>query len=104
MVVIAIDSGKTKTNAAAIDGDLRILCRASGRGGGLIYGDDEVKGALKDVILKCLNAMGVGADSIDLILISWADLDTETYWVKARRIVEALRIISDAYSGAVIRV
>ncbi|KUO92380.1 MAG: hypothetical protein AT713_02110 [Caldivirga sp. JCHS_4] len=64
-----------------------MLCRAEGRGGGLIYSNDVIKDALVTTINRCLRSMGVCADSVDLIVVSWADLDTEAYWVKASGII-----------------
>ena len=87
MIIMALDSGKTRTSAVAIDEGFNVLCRAEGRGGGLIYSNDVIKDALVTTINRCLRSMGVSADSVDLIVVSWADLDTETYWVKASGII-----------------
>ncbi|WP_066796546.1 BadF/BadG/BcrA/BcrD ATPase family protein [Caldivirga sp. MU80] len=87
MIIMALDSGKTRTSAVAIDEGFNVLCRAEGRGGGLIYSNDVIKDALVTTINRCLRSMGVSADSVDLIVVSWADLDTEAYWVKASGII-----------------
>ncbi|MFP3282384.1 MAG: BadF/BadG/BcrA/BcrD ATPase family protein [Caldivirga sp.] len=87
MIIMALDSGKTRTSAVAIDEGFNVLCRAEGRGGGLIYSNDVIKDALVTTINRCLRSMGVSADSVDLIVVSWADLDTEAYWVKASEII-----------------
>ena len=87
MIIMALDSGKTRTSAVAIDEGFNVLCRAEGRGGGLIYSNDVIKDALVTTINRCLRSMGVSADSVDLIVVSWADLDTEAYWVKAGGII-----------------
>jgi len=87
MIIMALDSGKTRTSAVAIDEGFNVLCRAEGRGGGLIYSNDVIKDALVTTINRCLRSMGVCADSVDLIVVSWADLDTEAYWVKASGII-----------------
>ncbi|MGC8570358.1 BadF/BadG/BcrA/BcrD ATPase family protein [Caldivirga sp.] len=92
MVIIALDSGKTRTNAVAIDSDLNVLCRVSGRGGGLIYDSGVVINALLGVIEECIRLMGIGTSGIDAIVISWADLDTEAYWVKASGIIDELSV------------
>ncbi|WP_291764656.1 BadF/BadG/BcrA/BcrD ATPase family protein [Caldivirga sp. UBA161] len=90
MVIIALDSGKTRTNAAAINDNLNVLCKVSGKGGGLIYNDEVVINALMNVITECMRMMGIKANDISIITISWADLDTEYYWVKASRIIDEL--------------
>ena len=87
MIIMALDSGKTRTSAVAIDEGFNVLCRAEGKGGGLIYSNDVIKDALVTTINRCLRSMGVSADSVDLIVVSWADLDTEAYWVKASGII-----------------
>jgi len=87
MIIMALDSGKTRTSAVAIDEGFNVLCRAEGRGGGLIYSNDVIKDALVTTINRCLRSMGVCANSVDLIVVSWADLDTEAYWVKASGII-----------------
>jgi len=87
MIIMALDSDKTRTSAVAIDEGFNVLCRAEGRGGGLIYSNDVIKDALVTTINRCLRSMGVSADSVDLIVVSWADLDTEAYWVKAGGII-----------------
>jgi len=87
MIIMALDSGKTRTSAVAIDEGFNVLCKAEGRGGGLIYSNDVIKDALVTTINRCLRSMGVSADSVDLIVVSWADLDTEAYWVKAGGII-----------------
>ena len=87
MIIMALDSGKTRTSAVAIDEGFNVLCRAEGRGGSLIYSNDVIKDALVTTINRCLRSMGVSADSVDLIVVSWADLDTEAYWVKASGII-----------------
>ncbi|ABW01666.1 BadF/BadG/BcrA/BcrD ATPase family protein [Caldivirga maquilingensis] len=90
MVIIALDSGKTKTNAVAIDDSLNVLCRVSDRGGGLIYSDEVIMNALMNVIVECMRVMGIRVNDIDVIAVSWADLDTEAYWIKASRIINEL--------------
>ena len=90
MVIIALDSGKTRTNAVAINENLNVLCKASGRGGGLIYSDEAILNALMSVITECIKIMGIGTNGVDIITISWADLDTEYYWAKASRIINEL--------------
>jgi len=87
MIIMALDSDKTRTSAVAIDEGFNVLCRAEGRGGSLIYSNDVIKDALVTTINRCLRSMGVSADSVDLIVVSWADLDTEAYWVKAGGII-----------------
>lgn len=87
MMILALDSGKTRTTAVAIDENLNVICRTEGKGGGLIYSSELIREALIGTITDCLRRANRGIDSINLIMISWADLDTEAFWAKAEAIV-----------------
>ena len=90
-MLLAIDAGKTRTTLAYIDENVSIKYIASvlGKKSSLIYPEDTIVKALSEVISDFMKKFNI-KNNIKLIIISWADLDTEYYFNKAKRIVTSL--------------
>lgn len=76
MRFIAIDIGKTKTISIAFNQNLDILCSVSGGPADITLEPDIIKRNIDSVIKTCLNISGLSFNDIDLIVFSWAGLDT----------------------------
>ncbi|WP_203567489.1 BadF/BadG/BcrA/BcrD ATPase family protein [Aestuariimicrobium ganziense] len=86
-VVLAVDGGNTKTVAAVVDADGRVLGQGFG-GTGDIYGPDGEQSAVvvvSDVIDQALTAAGVQPDDLDHAAFHLAGLD----WDSDRELWEA---------------
>lgn len=103
---LLIDIGKTKTVSAVVDGDLNVLGYGISGPADIFIREDIIKRNLIDSVLKSLKQCNCLISDMVLIVISWAGLDTNEQYVKAKRIVEELgfpidktHIIHDAISA-----
>ncbi len=77
MRFMAIDIGKTKTIAVTFNQNLDILGSVSGGPADIILEPDIIKRNIDGVMKTCLDVSGLKFNDIDLIVFSWAGLDTK---------------------------
>ncbi len=77
MKFMAIDTGKTKTIAMLFDKNLDVLCSVAGDPADITLDPDVVKGNIDKVVRKCFELSGLSFKDIDLVVFSWAGLDTK---------------------------
>ncbi|MCD6301834.1 MAG: hypothetical protein J7L82_07200, partial [Staphylothermus sp.] len=108
MYILAIDIGKTKTVATLIDNELKIQNHTVTVPADIILDKEIVMNNLRNAIKKCLvlDRRVLSLDEVDIIVISWAGLDTEADYQLAKKYVEELglpqnktHIIHDAMSA-----
>lgn len=77
MKFMAIDTGKTKTVAMMFNSDLDILCSVSSGPADITLDEDVIKMNIKKAIDSCFRISGTDFKDVDLIVFSWAGLDTK---------------------------
>lgn len=90
MKFIAIDIGKTKTVSVAFNEDLDILCSISTGPADITFDEGIVKRNIRGAIDLCLKVAGISLNDVDLIVFSWAGLDTKKDFEIAWRYVKEL--------------
>lgn len=74
---IAVDIGKTKTVAVMFNDDLEVLCSVSSGPADITLDEDVIKRNISDAIGTCCRASSTSLEDVDLIVFSWAGLDTK---------------------------
>lgn len=92
MAILCMDIGKTKTLAIVLDYNGNILGKCSTGPSGMWLKEEVVIKNVKEAIEKCLSISNIKLEDIDLISISWADLDTPKDWENAWKVVEKIGI------------
>jgi N-acetylglucosamine kinase-like BadF-type ATPase len=90
--ILCLDIGKTKTLAAIIDDNGNLFGKVRAGPAGLYLREDVVVENLLEAIKKCLLTSNITLRDLNLISISWADLDTQKDWRKAWRIIEKAKL------------
>ncbi|MCD6301746.1 MAG: hypothetical protein J7L82_06745 [Staphylothermus sp.] len=88
--ILVIDIGKTKTFAIIVDSEYNVYCKAVSGAAGIILDKEDIIGNLSSAINECLSKAGISINDLDLISISWSDLDTEKDRERARSIVREM--------------
>ncbi len=106
MYILAVDTGKTKTIAVLLNDSLNIIDYSTSGPADITLNKDNVLKNLSNAITKCLENKQLSFKSLDLIVISWAGLDTDADYQLARKYIEELglplektHIIHDAVSA-----
>ncbi|RLG75397.1 MAG: hypothetical protein DRO12_05550, partial [Thermoprotei archaeon] len=88
MKLLAVDTGKTKTFAVVVSDSLEVAgSRVAGPADVSLEREVVLKN-LKSSVEGALRDAGIGLDDVDLIVISWAGLDTRPDHELARRYAE----------------
>jgi N-acetylglucosamine kinase-like BadF-type ATPase len=90
MEILAMDIGKTKTFAVLVDENGNILAEAVSGPSGAWLEERVILKNISEAIGGCLSKSGLGLDELDLVSISWSDLDTKEDWQKAWKIAEKI--------------
>jgi len=77
MKFIALDIGKTKSIAMMFNENLDILCSVSSGPADITLEENIVKTNIRDAIDTCLRRTTTSIEDVDLIVFSWAGLDTK---------------------------
>lgn len=77
MKFIALDIGKTKSISMMFNENLDILCSVSSGPADITLEENIVKTNIRDAIDTCLRLTATSIEDIDLIVFSWAGLDTK---------------------------
>lgn len=85
-----MDIGKTKTFAIIMDEVGQVYAKAVTGPSGMWLKEETIVKNLGEAIKECLSKGNLSLDELDLISISWADLDTRADWENAWRIAEKL--------------
>ena len=85
-----MDIGKTKTFAIIIDEAGQVYAKAVTGPSGMWLKEETIVKNVSEAIRECLSKGNLSLDELDLISISWADLDTKADWENAWRIAEKL--------------
>jgi len=85
-----MDIGKTKTFAIIMDEVGRVYAKAVTGPSGMWLKEETIVKNVSEAIRECLSKGNLSLDELDLISISWADLDTKADWENAWRIAEKL--------------
>ncbi|MCD6536670.1 MAG: hypothetical protein J7K49_06560 [Thaumarchaeota archaeon] len=90
MRILVMDIGKTKTFAIIIDEAGQVYAKAVTGPSGMWLKEETIVKNVREAIRECLSKGNLSLDELDLISISWADLDTKADWENAWRIAEKL--------------
>jgi N-acetylglucosamine kinase-like BadF-type ATPase len=77
MKFIALDTGKTKTIAMMFDSNLDILCSVLAGPVDITLSRETILTNITKAVDTCLKISKLGLDKVDLIVFSWAGLDTK---------------------------
>ncbi|MCD6488674.1 MAG: hypothetical protein J7K21_05565 [Desulfurococcales archaeon] len=106
MYILALDTGKTKTVAVLVDGNLDVRGYSVTGPADIILDKDIVLNNIRDAVVSCVKKAGMDLGEVDLIVISWAGLDTRSDFEIARSYAreiglpaEKTYIIHDAVSA-----
>jgi len=77
MRFIALDTGKTKTVAMMFDDNLNALCSVVSGPVDITLSKEMIVTNITKAISTCLKLSGLDLDKVDLIVFSWAGLDTK---------------------------
>ena len=77
MKFIALDTGKTKTIAMMFDSNLDILCSVLAGPIDITLSRETILTNITKAVDTCLKISKLGLDKVDLIVFSWAGLDTK---------------------------
>jgi N-acetylglucosamine kinase-like BadF-type ATPase len=95
MFILALDMGKTKTFATIVDDEGQVYGKAVSGPSGMWLEKDVAIENMKEAIDHCLKNSKIPFSKINLISISWADLDTKKDWENAWKIIEELNLNKD---------
>jgi len=88
--ILSMDLGKTKTFAMIVDEVGHVYAKAITGPSGMWLKEEIILKNINEAIRKCLAEENLRLTDLDLISISWADLDTKSDWEDAWRVVEKL--------------
>ncbi|MEM3716174.1 MAG: BadF/BadG/BcrA/BcrD ATPase family protein, partial [Candidatus Bathyarchaeia archaeon] len=95
MLILCMDIGKTKTLAVIINEKGDVLGKFISGPSGMWLKEEVVVRNIREAIDGCLSASRLSLRDIDLISISWADLDTPKDWENAWRVIGKIGIERD---------
>jgi len=95
MKILAIDIGKTKTFAIITDEKGNVQTKSVSGPSGAWLEENVIIKNVREAIESCLSKTGLNLSELDLISISWSDLDTKQDWVNAWKIVEKIGLIRE---------
>ncbi|RLE57771.1 MAG: hypothetical protein DRJ40_00710 [Thermoprotei archaeon] len=98
MYMLAIDTGKTKTIAVLLDDTLNVLSYGIAGPADITLGRELIIRNLSDAINSCLKGVGLSLRELDLIVISWAGLDTKADYKLAENYARELGLSPDKTS------
>jgi N-acetylglucosamine kinase-like BadF-type ATPase len=87
---LVIDSGKSKTIAAVYDSNLNVHCSVVGGPSDISLERDVVLNNVSHVVSTCLNEANCRLEDLDLVVFSWAGLDTERDFEIAWSVIDLL--------------
>jgi len=90
MLILAMDIGKTKTLAILVDEKGDIHGRALSGPSGMWLNKEKIMKNVKQAIEDCLARKRISIEQVDIVSISWADLDTREDWQNAWNIIEQI--------------
>jgi len=93
--ILCLDIGKTKTLATIVDESGNLFNKIKAGPAGLYLKEDIIVKNLSEAIEKCLSISNLTLKDLNLISISWADLDTPKDWKTAWRIIERIGLKKD---------
>ncbi|MEM2179793.1 MAG: BadF/BadG/BcrA/BcrD ATPase family protein [Nitrososphaeria archaeon] len=92
MLILCMDIGKTKTLAITLDQNGNIFGKFTAGPSGMWLKEEVVIRNIKEAINGCLSISNFKLEDVDLISISWADLDTQKDWENAWKVIERIGI------------
>jgi N-acetylglucosamine kinase-like BadF-type ATPase len=95
MLILAMDIGKTKTLAVLVDEGGNVYGRALSGPSGMWLMEERVVKNVRQAIEGCLAYEGIKHEQVDVISISWADLDTREDWQNAWNVVKKIGLQSE---------
>ncbi|MBS7660211.1 hypothetical protein KEJ28_06000 [Candidatus Bathyarchaeota archaeon] len=95
MLILCMDIGKTKTLAVIINEKGDVLGKFISGPSGMWLKEEVVVRNIREAIDGCLSASRLSLRDIDLISISWADLDTPKDWENAWKVIGKIGVERD---------
>lgn len=92
MLILCMDIGKTKTLSITLDQSGKIFGKFVAGPSGMWLKEEVVIKNVKEAIEGCLSISNFSLKNVDLISISWADLDTPKDWENAWKVIEKIGI------------
>ncbi|MCX8188128.1 MAG: hypothetical protein N3F64_00275 [Nitrososphaeria archaeon] len=92
MLILCMDIGKTKTLAITLDQNGKIYGKFTTGPSGMWLKEEMVIKNVKEAIDGCLSISNFKLEDVDLISISWADLDTPKDWENAWKVIEKIGV------------